>query len=106
MKGGLSVGRRLAILRNVRRQLGNETVTVGPKWSVKCRVTNSECRCQATLVLDLMSVSDGKNCPVSDVGNTPFMGPSIVTLTPSCYPALWYLSVKRGKIVCKASQNY
>ncbi len=29
MKGGLSVGRRLEILCNVWRQLGNETVSVG-----------------------------------------------------------------------------
>ncbi len=51
MKGGLSVRRRPEMLRNVRRQLGNETVSVGLKWSVKCRVTNSECRCRATLIL-------------------------------------------------------
>ena len=40
-KGGTSVGRRL----------GNETVSVGLKWSVKCRATKSECRCRATLIL-------------------------------------------------------
>ncbi len=50
MKGGLSVGRRPEILHNVRRRLGNETVCVELKWSVKCRVTNSECQCQATLI--------------------------------------------------------
>ena len=36
MKGSLSVGRRLEIC-------------VGLRWSVKCRATNSECRCRATL---------------------------------------------------------
>ncbi len=51
MKGGLSVGRRPKILANVRCRLGNETVSVGLKWSVKCRITNSECRCGATLIL-------------------------------------------------------
>ncbi len=51
MKGSLSVGRRLEILLNVSRRLGNETVSVGLKWSVKCRVTNFECRCQATSLL-------------------------------------------------------
>ncbi len=45
MKGGLSVGHRPEILRNVWRRLSNKTVSVGLKWSVKCRVTNSECRC-------------------------------------------------------------
>ncbi len=39
MKGGLSVGCRLEILRNVWRRLGNETVSVGQKYSVKCRAT-------------------------------------------------------------------
>ena len=51
MKGGLSVGRRPEILFNVKRRLGNETVSVGLKWSVKCRGTKSECQCRATLVL-------------------------------------------------------
>ncbi len=51
MKGGLSVGCRLKILHNVQHRLGNETVSVRLKWSVKCRVTNSECRCRATLIL-------------------------------------------------------
>ncbi len=50
-KGGSSVGRRLEILRNVWHRLGNETVSVGLKWSVKCRATKSECRCRATLIL-------------------------------------------------------
>ncbi len=50
-KGGLSVGRRLEILLNVRCRLGNETVSVRLKWSVKCRVTKSECQCRATLIL-------------------------------------------------------
>ena len=77
MKGGLSVGRRPEILHNVRRRLGNETVCVELKWSVKCRVTISECRCQATLIFGWMSVSNGKNGPVSGVGNTPFRGPNI-----------------------------
>ncbi len=76
MKGGLSVGRRPEILRNVRRQLGNDTVSVELKWSVKCQGTKSECRCRATLVLGCMSVSDEKNGTVSVVGNTPFMGPT------------------------------
>ncbi len=71
----MSVGRRLEILRNVWRRLGNEIVSVRLKWSVKCRVTESGCQCWATLILGLMSVSDGKNGPVSGVGNTPFMGP-------------------------------
>ncbi len=75
VKGGLSVRRRLKILHNVWRRLGNETVSVGLKWSVKCRVTNYECGCRATLILGRMSVSDGKKGPVSGVGNTPFMGP-------------------------------
>ena len=78
MKGGLSVGRRLEILRNVRRRLGNKTVSVGLKWSVKCRAIKSECRCRATLILGWMSVSDGKNGSVSGVENTPFMGPNIL----------------------------
>ena len=75
MKGGLSVGCRLKILHNVRRRLGNETVSVGLKWSVKCRISNSECQCRPTLILGWMSVPDGKNGLVSGVGNTPFMGP-------------------------------
>ncbi len=50
MKGRLSVGRRPGILGNVQRRLGNETVSVMLKWSVKCRGTKSECRCRATLV--------------------------------------------------------
>ncbi len=50
-KGDLSVGRRLKILRNVRRQLTDETVSVGLKWSVKCQAKKSECRCRATLIL-------------------------------------------------------
>ncbi len=37
MKGGLSVGHRLEILRNVRRRLGNETVSVGAE--VECQVS-------------------------------------------------------------------
>ena len=76
MKGGLSVRRRLEILHNVRRRLKNETVSVGLKWSVKCRGTKSVCRCRATLILGRMSVSDGKNDSVLHVGNTPFMGPN------------------------------
>ena len=40
MTGGLSVGRLLEILGNVRCQLENETVNVGLKWSVKCLVTS------------------------------------------------------------------
>ena len=43
-EGGLSVGCRLEILRNVWRRLGNKTASVGLKWSVKCQATNSECR--------------------------------------------------------------
>ncbi len=38
MKGGLSVGRRLEILCNVQRRLGNETVSVGLNWS-ECQVS-------------------------------------------------------------------
>ena len=79
-KGSLSVWRRLKILRNVRRRLGNDTVSVGLKCSVKCWVTNAECWCRATLILGWMSVTDGKNGPVSGVGNTPFMGPRASTL--------------------------
>ena len=77
MKGGLSGGRWPKVLRNVWRRLGNETVSVGLKWRVKCRGTKSECQCRATLVLGWMLVSDGKNGTVSSVGNTPFMGPII-----------------------------
>ena len=61
MKRGLSVGRRLEILHYVRRRLGNETVSVGLKWSVKCRVTNSECRCRATLIILFLV---GCQCPM------------------------------------------
>ena len=53
---------------------GNETVSVGLKWSVTCQVIKSGCR--ATFDFGL-SVSDGKNGPVSGVRNTPFMGPSV-----------------------------
>ncbi len=76
MKGGLSVGCWPEILLDVRHRLGYETVGVGLKSSVKCRVANPECRCRATLILGWMSVLDGKNGPVSSVGNTPFMDPN------------------------------
>ena len=92
MKGGLKVGCRLEILCNVRSRLGNETVSVGLKWGVKCRATKSECRCRATLILGCMSVSDGKNGSVSDVWNTPFMGP---TRGQQCIPCL-PISARRG----------
>ncbi len=78
---GLSFRRRLGIFGNVRCQLGNKNVGVGLKRSVKCRADNSECRCQPTLILICMSVSDEKNGPVSGVGNTPFVGPITDTQT-------------------------
>ncbi len=89
MKGGLSVGRQLEILRNVPCRLGNKTVSVGLKWSVKCRAYKSECRCQATLIFGWMSVSDGKNGSVSGVRNTPFMGP-ITQCKVMCYKVYEY----------------
>ncbi len=59
----------------VRCWLGKRSVGCRADWSVECRASNSECRCQLTLILVWMSVSDGKNGLVSGVGNTPFMGP-------------------------------
>ncbi len=102
MKGGLSVGRRLEILRNVRRRLENETVSVRHKWSVECWVTNAECRCLATLImliLGWMSVSNGINGPVSGVRNTPFMAPGyglhVWNIKSMDLPRLWMtLSLK------------
>ena len=41
MKEGLSVECPLEFLHNVQHGLGNETVSVGLKWSVKCLVTYS-----------------------------------------------------------------
>ena len=41
MKGSLSVGCQLKILHNVRCRIGNETISVGLKRSVKCWVTKS-----------------------------------------------------------------
>ncbi len=51
MKGGLSVGCRLKIFRNVRCQLGKESVECQADWSVECWASNSECRCRPTLIL-------------------------------------------------------
>ncbi len=70
IKGGLSVGCQLEILRNVQCRLKIETVSVRLKWSVKCRVTKSECRCRAPIILGWMSVSDRKkmiHCQVSEI---------------------------------------
>ncbi len=76
MKGGWIVGCRLEILRNVRCRLGIESVQCQAEWSVQCRAGNSECRCRPKLILVWMSVSAGKSGTVSNVGNTPFMGPT------------------------------
>ncbi len=50
MNDGLSVGLQLEILCNVRRRLRNEIVSVGLKWSVKCRATKSECQCRPLMI--------------------------------------------------------
>ncbi len=67
MKGDLNVGRRLEILRNVRRRLGYETVY---------EAVGGQKERMSKLLGQSMSVSDGKNDPVSDVRNTPFVGPN------------------------------
>ena len=64
VKGGLNVRCRLEILGNVWCRFGNESV--GLKWGVECRTDNFECRCRPKLILVWMSVSDGKNGPVSE----------------------------------------
>ena len=51
MKGGQSVGCRLKIFRNVQRQRGKESVECRADCSVKCRASDSECRCRPTLIL-------------------------------------------------------
>ena len=58
------------ILHNVRCRLGKEALSDRLEWSVKCRVTNSECRCRA-LILGWISVSDRENGPVSGVRKKP-----------------------------------
>ncbi len=75
MKWGVSVGRRLKILRNVHASTARWDETVGIKWSVECLANKSECRCRATSILGWMSVSDEENCLVAGVGITSSMGP-------------------------------
>ena len=98
-KGGLSVGRRPKILRNVLRRLGNETRQC--QAGVECHVSGHQflVSLRATLILGWMSVSDGKNDPVSGVDNTPFMG---LTSKPGAFtlPVMTYLTVSMVTVPC------
>ena len=67
-----SVNSKYFVMSGVEKDM--RVSSVRQKWGVECRDDNTECQCRPKSISVQMSVSDGKNGPVSGVGRTPFHG--------------------------------